>query len=153
MAKKTAIEGNIVTFGIKPTYPATGFGYVKSKNAFANNFQGPYQIESFIEKPNSELAEKFYQDEKYSWNSGIFMAKATIFIKELEIFAPEIILHCRNSLRKKINDLDFERLDKNSFQKCPNISIDKAIMEKTSKGVVFPLKVDWSDIGLSLIHI
>ncbi len=146
-AKKATIEGKIVTFGIKPTNPATGFGYIKSKNAFDNNFHGPYQIESFIEKPNSELAEKFYQDEKYSWNSGIFMAKASILIKELEIFCPEIVHHCRNSLKKKINDLDFERLDKNSFQMCPNISIDKAIMEKTSRGVVFPLKVDWSDIG------
>ncbi len=146
-AKKATIEGKIVTFGIKPTNPATGFGYIKSKNAFDNNFHGPYQIESFIEKPNNELAEKFYQDEKYSWNSGIFMAKASILIKELEIFCPEIVHHCRNSLKKKINDLDFERLDKNSFQKCPNISIDKAIMEKTSRGVVFPLKVDWSDIG------
>ena len=146
-AKKATIEGKIVTFGIKPTNPATGFGYIKSKNAFDNNFHGPYQIESFIEKPNNELAEKFYQDEKYSWNSGIFMAKASILIKELEIFCPEIVHHCRSSLKKKINDLDFERLDKNSFQMCPNISIDKAIMEKTSRGVVFPLKVDWSDIG------
>ena len=61
------------------------------------------------------------------------MAKASILIRELEIFSPEIVLHCKESLRKKINDLDFERLDKNSFQKCPNISIDKAIMEKTSE--------------------
>ena len=146
-AKQATIEGNIVTFGIKPTNPATGFGYIKSKSSFKNNFSGPYKIESFIEKPNKELAEKFYQDKKYSWNSGIFMAKASILIKELEILSPEIVLHCKESLRKKINDLDFERLDKNSFQKCPNISIDKAIMEKTSRGVVFPLNVEWSDIG------
>ena len=75
------------------------------------------------------------------------MAKASILIKELEIFSPEIVLNCKESLKNKINDLDFERLDKNSFQKCPNISIDKAIMEKTSLGVVFPLDVNWSDIG------
>ncbi len=146
-AKKAARGGDIVTFGIKPTNPATGFGYIKSKNSIENNLPGPYPIESFIEKPNIELAEKFYKDEKYSWNSGIFMAKASVLIKELEIFSPKILFHCKDSLRKKINDLDFERLDKNSFEKCPNISIDKAIMEKTSRGVVFPLKVDWSDIG------
>ena len=146
-AKTATIEGNIVTFGIKPSNPATGFGYIKSKNCLNNNFSGPYQIESFIEKPNKELAEKLYQDKTYSWNSGIFMAKASILIKELEIFSPEIVLNCKESLRNKINDLDFERLDKNSFQKCPNISIDKAIMEKTSRGVVFPLQIKWSDIG------
>ena len=146
-AKQATIEGKIVTFGIKPSNPATGFGYIKSRNSFKNNFSGPYQIESFIEKPNKQLAEKFYQDKKYSWNSGIFMAKASILIKELEIFSPEIVFHCKESLNKKINDLDFERLDKKSFQKCPNISIDKAIMEKTARGVVFPLKVEWSDIG------
>ena len=146
-AKQATLEGRIVTFGIKPSNPATGFGYIKSKNSFNTNSSGPYKIESFIEKPNIELAEKFYQDKRYCWNSGIFMAKASILIKELEIFSPEIVLHCKESLRKKINDLDFERLDKNSFQKCPNISIDKAIMEKTSRGVIFPLNVEWSDIG------
>ena len=146
-AKQATLEGRIVTFGIKPSNPATGFGYIKSKNSFNTNSSGPYKIENFIEKPNIELAEKFYQDKRYCWNSGIFMAKASILINELEIFSPEIVLHCKESLRKKINDLDFERLDKNSFQKCPNISIDKAIMEKTSRGVIFPLNVEWSDIG------
>ena len=146
-AKHAAIEGNIVTFGIKPSNPATGFGYIKSKSPFKANFSGPYKIDSFIEKPNKELAEKFYQDKQYSWNSGIFMAKASILIEEIEIFSPKTVQNCNESLRKKINDLDFERLDKNSFQKCTNISIDKAIMEKTSRGVVFPLKIDWSDIG------
>ena len=146
-AKVAALEGNIVTFGIKPCNPATGFGYIKSKESLKGNCSEPHQIESFIEKPNRENAEKFYRNQKYSWNSGIFMAKASILIKELEIFCPEIVFHCKESLRKKVNDLDFERLDKNSFQKCSNISIDKAIMEKTSRGVVFPLEVNWSDIG------
>ena len=146
-AKLAALDGSIVTFGIKPSNPATGFGYIKSKEYLKDNFSEPLQIERFIEKPNKELAEKFYKDQKYSWNSGIFMAKASILIKELEIFCPQIVFHCRESLRKKVNDLDFERLDKNSFQKCSNISIDKAIMEKTSRGVVFPLEVNWSDIG------
>ena len=75
------------------------------------------------------------------------MAKASILIQEVEFFSPEIIFHCRNSLRNKLVDLDFERLEPASFRKCPNISIDKLIMEKTSLGVVCPLDVDWCDIG------
>lgn len=146
-SKDSALEGKIVTFGIKPNKAATGFGYIKSKVAFKESTLKPYPIERFIEKPNKDLAEKFFKNNSYSWNSGIFMAKASILIQELEIYSPEIIFHCKQSLKKKINDLDFERLEKNSFQKCPNISIDKAIMEKTSLGVVFPLDIGWSDIG------
>ena len=146
-AKPAALEGKIVTFGIKPNNPSTGFGYIKAKGPFKKDINQPNQIEKFIEKPNKDLAEKFYQDHNYTWNSGIFMAKASILIRELEFFSPEIILHCRDSLENKLDDLDFERLDPASFRKCPNISIDKLIMEKTSLGVVFPLEVNWSDIG------
>ena len=146
-AKSVALQGKIVTFGIKPSRPATGFGYIKAKDSSKKNISEPYQIERFIEKPNSDLAVEFFQNSQYTWNSGIFMAKASTLIKEIELFSPEIIIHCRESLRNKINDLDFERLEKDSFQRCPNISIDKAIMEKTSLGVVFPLEVGWSDIG------
>ena len=146
-SKDSALEGKIVTFGIKPNKAATGFGYIKSKESFKENILRPYPIERFIEKPNKDLAEKFFINNRYSWNSGIFMAKASIIIQELETYSPEIIFHCKQSIQKKINDLDFERLEKSSFQRCPNISIDKAIMEKTSLGVVFPLDIGWSDIG------
>ncbi len=146
-AKNSALDGKIVTFGIKPNKPATGFGYIKSEEPFQKKVLKPYQIEQFIEKPNKELAEKFLKSNNYSWNSGIFLTKASILIKEIETYAPEIIFHCRESIQKKIDDLDFERLEKDSFQRCPNISIDKAVMEKTSLGVVFPLEVDWSDVG------
>ncbi len=146
-AQPAAMDGKIVTFGIKPNNPSTGFGYIKAKGTFEKDIYRPYQIEQFIEKPKKDLAEIIFKDDNYSWNSGIFMAKASILIRELEYFAPEIILHCRNSLKNKMNDLDFERLEPASFGKCPNISIDKLIMEKTSLGVVFPLETDWSDIG------
>ena len=146
-AKCSALDGKIVTFGIKPNNAATGFGYIKAKHPFQENMLKPYQIEEFVEKPNKILAEKFFKDDKYSWNSGIFMAKASILIQEFNIFSPEIVRLCKESLQKKIKDLDFERLGVNAFQECPNISVDKAIMEKTSLGVVFPLEVDWSDIG------
>ena len=146
-AQSATLKGKIVTFGIKPNNPSTGFGYIKAKEPFKKNINKSLQIEQFIEKPNKKLADKIYQDKKYSWNSGIFMAKASILIKEIEKYSPEIILHCKESLKNKVSDLDFERLEPESFKKCPNISIDKSIMEKTSLGVVFPLDVDWSDIG------
>ena len=146
-AKLSAINGKIVTFGIKPNKPATGFGYIMAKDPLQKSKNKPYKIEKFIEKPNLELANELYKNERYSWNSGIFMAKASILIEELNKYIPQIVNNCKESFTKKINDLDFERLEKNSFQKCQNISIDKAIMERTSLGVVFPLEVDWSDIG------
>ena len=146
-ARLTALQGNIVTFGINPTHPATGYGYIKSEEVFHKKAQKPYQIKEFIEKPKKELAEKFIRDKNYTWNSGIYMAKASTIIKEFEKFTPEINIFCKESLEKKIKDLDFDRLDKEAFEKCPEISIDKAIMEKSSLGVVFPLNVEWSDIG------
>ena len=146
-AQPAAMDGKIVTFGIKPNNPSTGFGYIKAKGTFKKENNKPYQIEKFIEKPNKDIAEVIFKDDNYSWNSGIFMAKASTLIRELEFFSPEIISHCRNSLKNKLDDLDFERLEAASFEKCPNISIDKLIMEKTSLGVVFPLEADWSDIG------
>ena len=146
-ARDAASDGNIVTFGIKPINPATGFGYIKSKYSLQKDMGKPCKIEEFIEKPNIDLAKEFFLDNRYSWNSGIYMAKASILIQELQKFTPEIIINCKKSLQKKIYDLDFERLEKKFFQECPNISIDKAIMEKTSLGVVFPLEIDWHDIG------
>ncbi len=146
-AIRKAEDGNIITFGIKPNNPATGYGYIKSKEAFKDDSFESSTIEAFIEKPEYKLAEKFSSNRKYTWNSGIFMAKASVFIKELEKFAPEIIFNCKKSLKNRTKDLDFERVDKEFFDKCPDISIDKAIMEKTSLGVVFPLDVEWSDIG------
>ena len=146
-AIEEAEGGKIVTFGIKPSNPATGYGYIKSKEALnEKNFKSS-EIEAFIEKPEYKVAEKLFSDKKFTWNSGIFMAKASVLINELEKFAPEIINNCKKSLKNKTKDLDFERVEKESFEKCPEISIDKAIMEKTSLGVVFPLDVEWSDIG------
>ncbi len=146
-AVMSATKGNIVTFGIKPNNPATGYGYIKSEKTYQEAIPKPYKIEKFIEKPEKDLAKKFIQNKNYSWNSGIYMAKASVIINEIEKFVPEIILYCRESLVNKTNDLDFERLDKKSFAKCPDISIDKAIMEKSSLGVVFHLDIEWSDIG------
>ena len=146
-ATYSASTGKIVTFGVKPTAPATGYGYIKAKTPLDKNLSNPIPIDKFIEKPNQTLANKLFLDKRYSWNSGIFIAKASTLINELMNYSPETIEHCKDSLKNKIKDLDFERLSIDSFKKCPNISIDKAVMEKTSLGVVLPLNVKWSDIG------
>ena len=101
----------------------------------SNNLDG-FDIESFIEKPNLETAKKFIKDNRFTWNSGIFMFKSKEIIKEINQFSPDILLSCKEAIKKSIFDLDFQRLDKASFMKCENISIDIAVMEKTSRGVV-----------------
>ena len=136
----------LVTFGIVPTSPETGYGYIKAAKPFTDNLEG-IDIKEFLEKPDLETAKKLIEDKRFTWNSGIFMFKAKTIIKEIDKFSPDIIKYCRESLKQSRNDLDFIRLDKMSFEKCPNISIDCAVMEKTKKGTVLPLNANWNDIG------
>ena len=143
---KFAEMDKLVTFGVVPTSPETGYGYIKAKKPFEENIEG-FDIESFIEKPDKETAKKLIKDNRFTWNSGMFMFKAKEIIKEIQKFSPEILLCCKNAIHKSIEDLDFQRLDKDSFEKCDDISIDIAVMEKTSKGIVIPLDVGWSDVG------
>ena len=146
-AQISAQQGFIVTFGIKPTKAATGYGYIQADEIFNGNMINPFKIKKFIEKPNKLLAQKLFKDKSYSWNSGIFIAKASVIVREMEKFSPDITLFCKQALKEKVDDLEFKRLDNYFFNKCPNLSIDKALMEKTSSGVVFPLDVEWNDIG------
>jgi len=141
-----AKKDKLVTFGIVPTYPEIGYGYIKASKPLSNKLEG-VDIESFIEKPNLEKAKDLIKDNRFTWNSGMFMFKAQEIIKEIDKFSPEILLSCKKTINKSISDLDFQRLDKVSFEKCKNISIDIAVMEKTSRGIVIPLDVGWSDIG------
>lgn len=141
-----AENNKLVTFGIVPTSPEVGYGYIKATKQFSNKLEG-IDIESFIEKPNLEQAKKLIKDKKFTWNSGIFMFKAQEIINEIDTFSPEILVSCKETLNKSIMDLDFQRLDKVSFKKCENIPIDIAVMEKTSRGIVIPLDVGWSDVG------
>ncbi len=136
----------LVTFGVVPRSPEVGYGYIKSIKPFSSKLEG-YKIESFIEKPDKKTAQKLIKDNRYTWNSGIFMFKSKEIIKELDKFSPEILICCKNALDKSKVDLDFQRLDKDSFKKCDNLSIDIAVMEKTIRGMVIPLDVGWSDIG------
>ena len=142
-----ALYGRLVTFGVIPNSPETSFGYIESEFSIGGNTRMASKIVKFIEKPNLENANKFYKDKRFTWNSGIFLFKASSIIKEINKFYPEIIDSCEKALQKNSLDLDFFRIDKESFYKCPSISIDNAVMEKTSLGVVVPLFSDWKDLG------
>ena len=141
-----AEQNKLVTFGVVPTKAEIGYGYIKSKEPFNKNQDG-FEIECFIEKPDLETAKKLVKDNRFTWNSGIFMFKSNEIVKEINQFSPEILLSCKKAIKESIFDLDFQRLDKASFSKCENISIDIAVMEKTSRGVVIPLDAGWSDLG------
>ena len=144
---KYAENNKLVTLGIIPSYPNTGYGYIKSKEPFNLKEIEGVEIEKFLEKPSLIEAKKFIQDKTFSWNSGIFLFKAKTIIEEIEKYAPDILKTCKKSLEKSKFDLDFQRIDKNSFYECPNAPIDVAVMEKTNKGIVVPLDAGWSDIG------
>ena len=143
---KFAEMNKLVTFGVVPRSPETGYGYIKAKKPFADKIEG-FEIERFIEKPDKKTAQKFIDDNRFTWNSGMFMFKAKEIIEEINKFSPKILINCKNSLKKSLFDLDFQRLEKSSFKECDDISIDVAVMEKTSRGIVIPLDVGWSDVG------
>ena len=136
----------LVTFGVVPRSPEVGYGYIKSAKPFGSKLEG-FEIESFLEKPDKKTAQKLIKDDRYTWNSGIFMFKSKDIIQEINKFSPEILFCCKNALNKSKLDLDFQRIDKASFKKCDNLSIDIAVMEKTSRGIVIPLDAGWSDVG------
>ena len=145
---KYALSEKIVTFGIVPTSVETGFGYIEiEKNPNKNNITNGKLVKKFIEKPNLENAKKFSQDSRYLWNSGMFLFKAKTILDEVEKFSPDILDACKKSIDKSYSDLDFQRIDNDAFSKCPNLSIDIAVMENTEKGIVLPLEAGWSDIG------
>ena len=147
-AKVYAKQGRLVTFGIVPTCAETGYGYIEAKELNDDEDQRDgIEINKFIEKPNQEIAEKLIKDSRYTWNSGMFLFKASSIISELEKFSPEIINYCKIAIEKDVEDLDFLRLETESFKKCPKISLDIAVMEKTKLGTVLPLNAGWSDIG------
>ncbi len=138
-------RGRLVTFGIVPNSPETGYGYIKSSKPI-NKIIGE-EISEFIEKPNLENAKKYLKDDRFFWNSGMFLFKASTILKEAERLTPEILTNCKRSLNTDDKDFDFQRIKKEIFKDCPNISIDVAIMEKTNLGIVLPLDAGWSDIG------
>tara|TARA_B100000886_G_scaffold335824_1_gene293548 strand:- start:51833 stop:53272 length:1440 start_codon:yes stop_codon:yes gene_type:complete len=144
---KFSDQGKLVIFGITPTSPEVGYGYIKSLNPINKFSTHGSEIDTFIEKPNKEKAQKLIKDNRFSWNSGIFLFKASVILDEIKKYNPEILEFCDCALKKNLYDLDFQRLDREIFEKCPNISIDVAVMEKTQNAYVLPLDAGWSDVG------
>ena len=140
-------EDNLVAFGIVPSRPETGYGYIKSEKAFNIKEINGIKISKFIEKPNFRLAKEFIKDKRFTWNSGMFMFKAKVILDEINKYHPKIYTSCLESIKGSKKDLDFERIDNEAFKNCPDVSIDIAVMEKTSRGIVLPLDVGWTDIG------
>jgi mannose-1-phosphate guanylyltransferase/mannose-6-phosphate isomerase len=145
LAVKNTQNGKLVTFGIKPNLPETGYGYIKT--AADKNQNGGYDVLEFIEKPNLQTAQTYLASGQYYWNSGMFMFRASTFIQELEKYAPKLLKACELAVLSLTKDLNFYRLDKVSFDSCPSNSIDYAVMEKTQNAVLVPLNTAWSDVG------
>ncbi|ELX8380591.1 mannose-1-phosphate guanylyltransferase/mannose-6-phosphate isomerase [Providencia stuartii] len=146
-AIKFADQGKLVTFGIVPTSPETGFGYIKHGEKMHIQQQYAYYVDSFKEKPNKLLAEEYIKSTSYYWNSGMFMFKASRYLDELKFLRPDIYDIVNSSLKCAVKDLDFIRIDSELFSRCPDESIDHSIMEHTKDAVVVPLDAGWSDIG------
>ncbi|MDX2507832.1 MAG: mannose-1-phosphate guanylyltransferase/mannose-6-phosphate isomerase [Gammaproteobacteria bacterium] len=140
-----AQEGHFVTFGIVPDAPETGFGYIKAASTVAVNQVA--DIEKFVEKPDIDTATQYLEEGDYYWNSGMFMFKASAYLKALEEFAPEIYSATEKAMHAANRDMDFIRVGIDEFKKCPANSIDYAVMEKVSNAVVIPVDIGWSDVG------
>lgn len=157
-----ADSGSLLTFGIVPDKPETGYGYIRADRACPQpvvNSQsqkddnpGPnaataFTVAEFVEKPDSATAQKYLASGDYYWNSGMFMFRASTYLAELERLAPEMLNACRKAVSAAVADLDFTRLEVQAFESCPADSIDYAVMEKTDSAVVIPLDAGWNDVG------
>ncbi len=140
-----AAENHLVTFGVVPSRVETGYGYIKhAPEEVADN---AFSVTEFVEKPDFKTAEKYIESGNYLWNSGMFLFRADMFLQEIEQFQPEIYAACKQAYENGEKDLDFIRLDQPAFSNAPSISVDYAVMEKTSKVAVVPLESGWSDVG------
>lgn len=144
LAEKIAEQGKLVTFGITPKSPETGYGYIKAGNKLDS---GSYNLEKFVEKPDLETAKKYLESGDFYWNSGMFMFKASVYLEELSKWEPRMAELAKKAVDSATRDYDFIRLDKESFSSCPSNSIDYAVMENTEKGVLVPLDAGWNDVG------
>lgn len=148
IAKPYAINGNLVTFGIEPSTPETGFGYIQAGEEISSGeISGAFKVNAFIEKPELAVAEKLLSDGGYYWNSGMFMFCARKYLSELHKFCPDIHDSCYKAMQSPDKDLNFIRIDHGVFSNCPDLSIDYAVMEHTANAVVVPMNAGWSDVG------
>ena len=146
-ASKLAAQDKLVLFGVKPTEPHTGYGYIRQGAAVDGSNGDAFHVSAFLEKPNRKTAEEFIAAGGYLWNSGIFVMRAKTLLRELEVFAPSVLEAARAALAKAEEDGGFLRLNRHALEAAPNISIDHAVMEKTSNAVLLSLDCGWSDVG------
>lgn len=140
-----AEAGRLITFGIVPTAPETGYGYIKAGVPLDES--GVHRVDRFVEKPDLATAQRYLDSGDYYWNSGMFMFRASAFLAELERLAPAMLAACQQALSAGRADADFLWLSRSAFTACPKDSIDYAVMEKTDQAVVMPLAVGWNDVG------
>ena len=143
VAEAAAAEGRLVTFGVVPTYPHTGYGYIEADAP--SLIAAP--ITAFVEKPDKAKAVSLLETNRFFWNAGIFLFRADVYLDELKKFAPDIVTACQRAIELGNEDADFLRPDAESFKSCPSNSIDYAVMEKTANAAVVPLDAGWSDVG------
>jgi mannose-1-phosphate guanylyltransferase/mannose-6-phosphate isomerase len=139
-----ATEGRIVTFAVTPTAPETGYGYIKSGQALG---EGVFAVEAFREKPDLETAAAYLADGHYAWNAGIFFFKASAFLAELGIYAPEVLSAAREALDNSRREASCIYLEESAFARAPSISVDYAVMELTKRAAVIPVDMGWNDVG------
>jgi mannose-1-phosphate guanylyltransferase/mannose-6-phosphate isomerase len=142
-AVTAAKQGSIVTFGIEPDSPETGYGYIQRGDAT----EGAFRVKRFAEKPEASKAAEYVASGDHYWNSGMFVFRADIMLAELALHAPGIVEGCKKSISAAKRDLDFIRLDADSYAGVDSISIDYAVMERTAVAAVVPCKMGWNDVG------
>ena len=145
-AAKAAKQGKLVTFGITPTGPETGYGYIKAGGVLETDGKAR-EVVSFVEKPDLATAQQYVASGEYTWNSGMFLFKPERYLEELSKFHPGIFNAVKAAWEKRAEDLDFIRPAKEDFQACPSDSIDYAVMQKTKDAAVVPVDMGWSDVG------
>jgi mannose-1-phosphate guanylyltransferase/mannose-6-phosphate isomerase len=145
-AKRIAEQGYLVTFGVKPRRPETGYGYIKVGSELGDGESG-HHVARFTEKPDLPQAKGYLESGGYVWNSGIFLFRADRLLEELERHAPDVLAAAGKSWESAVSDLDFVRLNNEAFETAPSVSIDYAIMEKTDRAAVVPVEMGWSDLG------
>ncbi|HZM33894.1 MAG TPA: mannose-1-phosphate guanylyltransferase/mannose-6-phosphate isomerase [Burkholderiales bacterium] len=137
-AAALAAQGRIVTFGVPPTSPETGYGYIRAKRDY---------VEAFVEKPDVATAKAYFETGEYLWNAGIFAVRASVWLDAIGEFRPEIFRACERAYRRGRRDGAFHRVDTQAFSECPADSIDYAVMERTTEAMVVRLEAGWSDVG------
>ena len=144
-AKELAAAGSMVTFGIEPLEPATGYGYIRKGEP--DPASGSFRVAEFVEKPDLEVARSYVQSGDYLWNSGMFMFRVDVYLRELNNLRPDIAEPCRRAVELRRMDLDFIRVDQEAFSASGSESVDYAVMEKTTSAMAVPLNAQWNDVG------